>query len=199
MNLNFEKIYTKNGFEIKGLLKISPKVFTDDRGFFLESWNKKNWYYLLKKCNQNSQEFVQDNHSKSSLGVLRGLHYQKNPMAQGKLVRCIRGEIFDVAIDLRRNSKTFCNWFGINLSEFNKYQFWIPVGFAHGFLTLSKEAEVVYKTTEYWDKDCERSIIWNDKDINIDWPLEKIQDKFEISKKDSNGLRINQMDIEDLF
>lgn len=199
MNLNFEKIYNKNSLEIKGLLKISPKVFNDDRGFFLESWNKKNWYYLLKKCNQKSQEFVQDNHSKSTLGVLRGLHYQKNPMAQGKLVRCIRGEIFDVAIDLRRNSKTFCNWFGINLSEFNKYQLWIPVGFAHGFLTLSEEAEVVYKTTEYWDKDCERSIIWNDKDINIDWPLEKIQDKFEISKKDSNGLRINQMDSEDLF
>ncbi len=199
MNLNFEKIYNKNSVEIKGLLKISPKVFNDDRGFFLESWNKKNWHYLLKKCNQKSQEFVQDNHSKSTLGVLRGLHYQKNPMAQGKLVRCIRGEIFDVAIDLRRNSKTFCNWFGINLSEFNKYQLWIPVGFAHGFLTLSEEAEVVYKTTEYWDKDCERSIIWNDKDINIDWPLEKIQDKFEISKKDTNGLRINQMDSEDLF
>ena len=199
MNLNFEKIYNKNSVEIKGLLKISPKVFSDDRGFFLESWNKKNWHYLLKKCNQKSQEFVQDNHSKSTLGVLRGLHYQKNPMAQGKLVRCIRGEIFDVAIDLRRNSKTFCNWFGINLSEFNRYQLWIPVGFAHGFLTLSEEAEVVYKTTEYWDKDCERSIIWNDKDINIDWPLEKIQDKFEISKKDTNGLRINQMDSEDLF
>ena len=168
-------------------------------GFFLKVGIKRTGITYLKKCNQKSQEFVQDNHSKSTLGVLRGLHYQKNPMAQGKLVRCIRGEIFDVAIDLRRNSKTFCNWFGINLSEFNKYQLWIPVGFAHGFLTLSEEAEVVYKTTEYWDKDCERSIIWNDKDINIDWPLEKIQDKFEISKKDSNGLRINQMDSEDLF
>ena len=120
-------------------------------------------------------------------------------MAQGKLVRCISGEIFDVAIDLRRDSETFCNWFGITISAFNKYQLWIPEGFAHGFLTLSKEAEVVYKTTEYWDKDCERSIIWNDKDINIDWPLEKIQNKFEISEKDSNSLKINQVSSEDLF
>ncbi len=199
MNLNFEKIYTKNGLEIQGLLKLSPKVFNDDRGFFLESWNKKNWDYLLKKCNQKSQEFVQDNHSKSSIGVLRGLHFQKNPMAQGKLVRCIKGEIYDVAVDLRRSSGTFCKWFGINLTSSNKCQFWIPKGFAHGFLTLSREAEVTYKTTEYWDKECEKSIIWNDEDINIDWPLEIIQNKLELSEKDLSGLRVKEINEEDLF
>ena len=133
------------------------------------------------------------------MGVLRGLHFQKNPMAQGKLVRCIRGEIFDVAVDLRKESCTFCKWFGINLSSSNKYQFWIPKGFAHGFLTLSNEAEVMYKTTEYWDRECEKSIIWNDQDINIKWPLEIIQNKLELSEKDLSGLRVNEMNKEDFF
>jgi dTDP-4-dehydrorhamnose 3,5-epimerase len=199
MNLNFEKIYTKEGLEIKGLLKIYPKIIEDERGFFFESWNKKNWESILNDCGQKNYNFVQDNHSKSSMGVLRGLHFQKNPMAQGKLVRCIRGEIFDVAVDLRRSSSTFCKWFGINLSSSNKCQFWIPKGFAHGFLTLSKEAEVMYKTTEYWDKECEKSIIWNDKDINIDWPLENIQTKLELSEKDLMGMKVNTMNDEDLF
>lgn len=199
MNLNFERIYSKEGFEIKGLLKINPQIFSDERGFFLESWNKKNWESLLKNLNQKDYNFVQDNHSKSSIGVIRGLHFQKNPMAQGKLVRCIRGEIFDVAVDLRKNSKTFCKWFGINLSSSNQFQLWIPKGFAHGFLTLSKEAEVLYKATEYWNQECEKSIIWNDQDININWPLKDIQNKFELSKKDLNGLKINELNSEDLF
>ena len=199
MNLNFDKIYTNEGLEIKGLLKINPNIFEDCRGFFFESWNKKNWENLLKNCKQRHNDFVQDNHSKSSIGVLRGLHFQKNPMAQGKLIRCIKGEIFDVAVDLRKNSSTFCKWYGINLSSTNKSQFWIPKGFAHGFLTLSNEAEVLYKTTEYWDKDCEKSIIWNDKDINIKWPLETIKNKLELSEKDLSGLRINEMNKEDFF
>ncbi len=199
MNLTFEKSFTKEGLEIKGLLKINPLIFEDDRGFFFESWNKKDWDYILENCDQGNYDFVQDNHSKSSKGVLRGLHFQKNPMAQGKLVRCIKGEIFDVAVDLRRSSNTFCKWFGINLSSSNKCQFWIPKGFAHGFLTLSKEAEVTYKTTEYWDKECEKSILWNDKDLNIDWPLEIIQNKLEISEKDLNGLRVEEINEEDLF
>lgn len=199
MNPKFERIYSKEGLEITGLLKIKPSIFSDERGFFQESWNKKNWEELLKKCNQSNIFFVQDNHSKSSKGVLRGLHFQTNPMAQGKLVRCINGEIFDVAVDLRKNSKTFCKWYGINLSSTNHYQLWVPKGFAHGFLTLSSEAEVLYKTTEYWNKECERSIIWNDKFINIDWPLETIQNKIELSEKDSRGLKINEINKEDLF
>ena len=199
MNPKFERIYSKEGLEITGLLKIKPSIFSDERGFFQESWNKKNWEELLKKCNQSNIFFVQDNHSKSSKGVLRGLHFQTNPMAQGKLVRCINGEIFDVAVDLRKNSNTFCKWYGTNLSSTNHYQLWVPKGFAHGFLTLSSNAEVLYKTTEYWNKECERSIIWNDKVINIDWPLETIQNKIELSEKDSRGLKINEINKEDLF
>ena len=199
MNPKFERIYSKEGLEITGLLKIKPSIFSDERGFFQESWNKKNWEELLKKCNQSNIFFVQDNHSKSSKGVIRGLHFQTNPMAQGKLVRCINGEIFDVAVDLRKNSNTFCKWYGTNLSSTNHYQLWVPKGFAHGFLTLSSNAEVLYKTTEYWNKECERSIIWNDKVINIDWPLETIQNKIELSEKDSRGLKINEINKEDLF
>ena len=199
MNPKFERIYSKEGLEITGLLKIKPSIFSDERGFFQESWNKKNWEELLKKCNQSNIFFVQDNHSKSSKGVLRGLHFQTNPMAQGKLIRCINGEIFDVAVDLRKNSNTFCKWYGTNLSSTNHYQLWVPKGFAHGFLTLSSNAEVLYKTTEYWNKECERSIIWNDKFINIDWPLETIQNKIELSEKDSRGLKVNEINKEDLF
>ena len=191
MNLNFEKIYTKNGLEIQGLLKLSPKVFSDDRGFFLESWNKKNWDYLLEKCNQKSQEFVQDNHSKSSKGVLRGLHYQLEPFAQGKLVRVVSGEVFDVAVDIRKNSSTFAQWAGIKLNSSNHYQLWIPAGYAHGFLVLSDHADVHYKTTEYWSKEHERSIRWNDPSLSINWP--KLSNEFNISYKDKNALFLEEI------
>ncbi len=155
-----------------------PKVFHDERGFFFESFNKK----FFQESFNYEIEFVQDNHSKSSKGVLRGLHYQLDPFAQGKLVRVISGEVFDVAVDIRVNSKDFGKWFGAKLSADNKKQLWIPKGFAHGFLTLSDSAEFLYKTTNFYNKNSERSIIWNDPDINIDWgsevaPIVSIKDK----------------------
>tara|TARA_B100000674_G_scaffold456082_1_gene430402 strand:+ start:2376 stop:2924 length:549 start_codon:yes stop_codon:yes gene_type:complete len=164
-----------------------PKVFHDERGFFFESFNKK---FFQESINYEI-EFVQDNHSKSSKGVLRGLHYQLDPFAQGKLVRVISGEVFDVAVDIRVNSKDFGKWFGVKLSADNKKQLWIPKGFAHGFLTLSDSAEFLYKTTNFYNKNSERSIIWNDPDINIDWgsdvaPIVSIKDKNAPFLKDAD-------------
>ncbi len=164
-----------------------PKVFHDERGFFFESFNKK----FFQETINYEIEFVQDNHSKSSKGVLRGLHYQLDPFAQGKLVRVISGEVFDVAVDIRVNSKDFGKWFGVKLSADNKKQLWIPKGFAHGFLTLSDSAEFLYKTTNFYNKNSERSIIWNDPDINIDWgsevaPIVSIKDKNAPFLKDAD-------------
>jgi dTDP-4-dehydrorhamnose 3,5-epimerase len=161
------------------LLVVEPQVFNDHRGCFFETWNEANFSEKLGR----DIKFVQDNQSKSKLGVLRGLHYQfENP--QGKLVRVISGEIFDVAVDLRANSSTFGKWFGIELSSDNKKQLWIPEGFAHGFVALSSIAEVVYKTTEYWHPSSEKCIRWNDSFLRIEWPnLE-----FIVSDKDKCGL-----------
>ena len=145
-----------------------PMIFHDERGFFFESFNKKFFQEVINP----KIEFVQDNHSKSSKGVLRGLHYQLDPFAQGKLVRVISGEVFDVAVDIRINSKNFGKWFGIKLSSDNKKLLWIPPGFAHGFLTLTDNAEFLYKTTNFYNRDSERSIIWSDPDININWGIE---------------------------
>ena len=145
-----------------------PMVFHDERGFFFESFNKK----FFQETINSKIEFVQDNHSRSSKGVLRGLHYQLDPFAQGKLVRVISGEVFDVAVDIRINSKNFGKWFGIKLSSDNKKLLWIPPGFAHGFLTLTDNAEFLYKTSNFYNKDSERSIIWSDPDININWGIE---------------------------
>ena len=145
-----------------------PTILHDERGFFFESFNKKFFQEVINP----KIEFVQDNHSKSSKGVLRGLHYQLDPFAQGKLVRVISGEVFDVAVDIRINSKNFGKWFGIKLSSDNKKLLWIPPGFAHGFLTLTDNAEFLYKTTNFYNKDSERSIIWSDPDININWGIE---------------------------
>ena len=157
-----------------------PTIFEDERGFFFESFNKN----FFQKNIDSKVEFVQDNHSKSSKGVLRGLHYQLEPFAQGKLVRVISGEVFDVAVDIRNNSKTFGKWVGIKLSARNKKQFWVPPGFAHGFLTISDNAEFLYKTTNFYNKESERSIIWNDPDIGIDWGT-NLEPK--ISSKDKNA------------
>ena len=145
-----------------------PTILHGERGFFFESFNKKFFQEVINP----KIEFVQDNHSKSSKGVLRGLHYQLDPFAQGKLVRVISGEVFDVAVDIRINSKNFGKWFGIKLSSDNKKLLWIPPGFAHGFLTLTDNAEFLYKTTNFYNKDSERSIIWSDPDININWGIE---------------------------
>ena len=151
---------------ISDILLIEPAVFSDVRGFFMESFNQKVW----EEKTGLKTSFVQDNHSHSTRGVLRGLHYQLPPAAQAKLVRCIAGEIFDVAVDIRRQSKTFGQWYGCSLSESNKRQLWIPEGFAHGFMVLSDFAEILYKTTAYYSPESDRSILWNDSDLKIDWP-----------------------------
>jgi dTDP-4-dehydrorhamnose 3,5-epimerase len=160
------------GVELTGPLLLTPRVFGDDRGFFFESWNERVFNEALASDNQAAVHFVQDNHSRSNRGVLRGLHYQLPPQPQGKLVRCVLGEIFDVAIDLRRHSASFGQWVGARLSAENHQQLWVPVGFAHGFLTLSETAEVLYKTTDFWSQPCERSVRWDDPELAIAWPEE---------------------------
>jgi dTDP-4-dehydrorhamnose 3,5-epimerase len=156
-----------------------PKVFGDERGFFFESFNQK----IFEDAIGRKIEFIQDNHSKSAKGVLRGLHYQLPPMAQGKLVRVVQGEVFDVAVDIRKSSPTFGKWVGINLSAENKRQMWIPEGFAHGFLTLSDTAEFLYKATNYYSPISEGSIIWNDPTLNIRWPHTDVR----VSTKDQTA------------
>ncbi|MDG1250435.1 MAG: dTDP-4-dehydrorhamnose 3,5-epimerase [Gammaproteobacteria bacterium] len=146
---------------------IEPTLFEDDRGFFIESFNQQRFEAAIGYA----VSFVQDNHSKSAKGVLRGLHYQRPPKAQGKLVRVIQGEVFDVAVDIRKSSPTFGQWFGMILTAENKKQLWIPEGFAHGFMTLSNTAEFLYKTTDYYSPEHECSIHWNDSSIGIKWPI----------------------------
>ena len=182
--MKIKSLKNEQGVQFDGLLLITPDKYKDQRGFFYESWNKK----TFNKQTNSKTSFVQDNHSSSSKGVLRGLHYQINPFPQGKLVRCVFGEIFDVAVDLRRKSKTFAKWVGVNLSAKNMQQLWIPEGFAHGFLTMSDNAEVLYKTTNFWEKDYEKSIKWDDETLSINWPLEKINLEFPLlSKKDKES------------
>lgn len=173
--------------KISDALIVEPKIFGDDRGFFLESFNKKQFAELTGI----DKEFVQDNHSLSSRGVLRGLHYQiKQP--QGKLVRVVRGEVFDVAVDLRKSSSTFGQWEGVVLSAENKRQFWIPEGFAHGFVVLSDQAEFLYKTTDYYAPEHERCIRWNDADLAIDWHY---SGKPLLSDKDAQGVSFDKANI----
>jgi len=165
---------------------IELTVFEDERGFFFESFNQKKFEEAIGR----SITFVQDNHSKSIKGVLRGLHYQLPPHAQGKLVRVVRGEVFDVAVDIRKSSSTFGQWISEILSEENKKQLWIPEGFAHGFLTLSETAEFLYRTTAYYSPTSERSIQWNDPSIQIIWPIPIPP---QLSDKDQkNSIRFNE-------
>ena len=180
-----KKIKSNKGNYLDGVLLITPKVFEDERGFFYESWNTKNFNEI------SETNFLQDNHSRSFKGVLRGLHYQLKPYAQGKLVRCTSGRIFDVAVDLRSNSNTYKEWVGTELNAINKLQLWIPKGFAHGFLTLSDIAEVQYKTTENWFKEFEKTIIWNDPNLKIQWPIDELNGlKPKLSNKDLNATTI---------
>lgn len=151
---------------LEGVLLLEPRRFSDDRGWFYESYSRR----TLAESAGIATEFVQDNHSSSALRVLRGLHYQVGPSAQGKLVRATRGEVFDVAVDLREGSPTFGRWTSAILSAENRLQIWIPVGFAHGFLSLAEGAEVAYKATSYYDPGSERSIRWDDPDLAIEWP-----------------------------
>ncbi len=159
--------YTVTPSALPGVLILEPKVFGDARGFFFESFNARDF----ARCTGLDVPFVQDNHSKSAKGVLRGLHYQIEH-AQGKLVRVTQGEVFDVAVDMRRSSPHFGQWVGVRLSSDNKRQLWIPPGFAHGFLVLSETAEFLYKTTDYWYPEFERSLLWSDPTLGIDWPLD---------------------------
>ena len=168
---------------------IEPTVFGDDRGFFYESYNK----YQFEKLIWQTVNFIQDNHSKSSFGVLRGLHYQLAPYAQAKLVRCITGRVLDVAVDLRKSSPSFGKHFSIELNETNKLMLWIPRGFAHGFITISDSAEFVYKTDNTYHKKSERCIKWDDPDLRIPWP--KILPK--LSEKDSNSLNFRDAEMFD--
>lgn len=162
------------------MLILEPQVFGDERGFFMESFNQRRWEQLtgLKRA------FVQDNHSRSQKGVLRGLHYQTE-RTQGKLVRVVAGEVYDVAVDLRKSSSTFGKWVGCHLSEVNKRQFWVPEGFAHGFLVLTETADFLYKTTDYYAPDYEQCIRWDDPDLAIDWPLDLPP---SLSGKDAAGI-----------
>ena len=172
--------------KIPDVLLIEPKIFGDERGFFFESFNQRVW----EEKTGMQTKFVQDNHSRSQRGVLRGLHYQiKQP--QGKLVRCVAGEVFDVAVDLRKDSPMLGQWVGVHLSAENKRQLWIPEGFAHGFLVLSETAEFLYKTTDYYCPEHERCIIWNDPHLEIKWPSDV---RPILSDKDQQGRSFSQAD-----
>ena len=173
-----ELLLTADGHAVQGPLLITPQVFGDERGFFFESWNERRFRDDLIGAGVPATEveclqFRQDNHSRSSRGVLRGLHFQLLPEPQGKLVRCSVGRIFDVAVDLRSASPSYGQWVGATLSAENHQQLWVPVGFAHGFLTLSDVAEVQYKASGFWNRDCERSLRWDDASISIQWPLQQ--------------------------
>jgi dTDP-4-dehydrorhamnose 3,5-epimerase len=175
---------------LPGVLILEPKVFGDARGFFLESYNAR----VFREATGLDPVFVQDNHSRSARGVLRGLHYQiRQP--QGKLVRVTHGRVFDVAVDLRRNSTHFGQWAGVELSEDTPYRmFWIPPGFAHAFVVLSESADFMYKATDYYAPEHERSILWNDPDIGIEWPLEGLGEPL-LSEKDRTGRRLKDAEV----
>jgi dTDP-4-dehydrorhamnose 3,5-epimerase len=169
---------------------IEPRVYGDDRGFFLESWNAREFGAAVGV----NAPFVQDNHSRSRRPVLRGLHYQiRQP--QGKLVRVVKGAVFDVAVDLRGSAPTFGRWVGAELSEENHRQLWIPPGFAHGFLVLSESADVLYKATDYYAPEHERYLLWNDPAIGIDWPLASIGGQPLLSAKDNAGLPLKEAEV----
>ena len=172
---------------IPDIKTLTPKIFGDARGYFFESYNAKK---LAEEAGIN-ETFVQDNQSRSAQGVLRGLHYQLDPKAQGKLVRVLSGEIFDVAVDIRKNSATFGQWVGDIISAENKKQIWVPAGFAHGFLTLSDSAEILYKTTDFYSPDHERAIKWDDPDLAIEWPKNVTP---QLSEKDAAAPRFKETD-----
>lgn len=176
---------------IPDVLIIDPRMFGDARGFFFESFNQQ----AFNEVTGTSHSFVQDNHSRSAKSVLRGLHYQIQ-QPQGKLVRVVRGAVFDVAVDIRKSSKTFGQWVGVELSEDNHRQLWIPPGFAHGFLALSDTADFLYKTTDYYARAFERCIVWNDPDLAIQWPLDRIEAKQPLlSPKDQQGQLLSAAEV----
>ena len=191
--MEIEKIKTSEGKVLEGALILKPSIHIDSRGYFIESWNEK----VFNDSVEQVVNFVLDTHSYSVSGVIRGLHYQLKPSDQGKLIRCTRGRIFDVLVDIRKNSSTFLQWAGVNLNCKDHNQVWIPYGFAHGFLTLSKESELLYKNTAFWSKENQRTISWKDKKIGITWP--KLKDKYILSENDSKALEIDQILDKDLI
>lgn len=184
MPFEFEKL------EIDGLVLIKPKVFADGRGFFMESYKKSDFVKAGITC-----DFVQDNHSKSTKGVLRGLHYQVSPKPQAKLVRCVKGKVYDVAVDLRPNSNTFGKGVKVELSGENKHMLFIPENFAHGFVVLSDEAELMYKTNNEYSPEFDRGVLWNDEAINIDWGV----DSPILSEKDKIQPKLTEINKEELL
>lgn len=174
---------------IPEVIVIEPKIFSDSRGFFYESFNQQ----AFNDATGTNYQFVQDNHSKSSCGVLRGLHYQLPPKAQGKLVRVVQGEVWDVAVDIRKGSPTFGQSVGVELSADNHKQLWIPPGFAHGFITLSETAEFLYKTTDYYSPEHERAIRWDDPQLAIAWPNSRAN--IQISAKDQQAVSFDQAEL----
>jgi len=183
-------IFTKS--KLEGLVIIEPSVFADDRGFFMETYSKK-----VFTENGIDIEFVQDNHSRSTKGVLRGLHFQKPPFAQAKLIRCTRGEVLDVAVDIRKNSPTFGQYEMVNLSEENKKMFFIPAGFAHAFLVLSDIADFQYKCSNFYNKESEGGVLYNDPTINIDWP--KLDVELNLSDKDKSWPKLEEIKNNPIF
>ncbi len=188
--MNYESLISNKKISFKGPLIISPNVYQDNRGYFFESWNKNAFDEIVGE----RIEFVQDNQSKSSIGVLRGLHYQLPPMGQGKLVRATKGSIYDIIVDLRTDSQTFAQWGGVELNEETNNQLWVPIGFAHGFLTLSNYAIVEYKVTNFWSASAEKTLKWNDKDIKIEWPKIKYNNSMPIlSTKDNSAPQLFEL------
>lgn len=179
--------------KLDGLFIVHPQVFGDERGWFMESFNQQRFESVFEGLNLPVPNFVQDNHSKSSRGVLRGLHYQLPPKAQGKLVRVVQGKVWDVAVDIRKGSPTFGQWVGEELSADNHKQLWIPPGFAHGFITLSETAEFLYKTTDYYSPEHEQAIRWNDPQLAIAWPL--LAKDIQISAKDQQAVAFSQAEV----
>ncbi|WP_288255663.1 dTDP-4-dehydrorhamnose 3,5-epimerase [uncultured Prochlorococcus sp.] len=190
--MKIEKIKSSKNLFINGPFILIPDKFSDERGYFYESWNKE----IFNRAIKRDISFVQDNHSKSFYGVLRGLHFQKKPYEQAKLIRVINGAILDIIVDLRFNSPTFKEWASITLNKQNRKQLWIPEGFAHGFISLTKQTEVNYKTNNFWNKKFERTLIWNDLDLKINWKLNKLKLKTPIvSKKDLEGKSLQELII----
>ncbi len=176
--------------EIPDLLILEPKVFGDARGFFVESHNTR----IFKQVTGVQADFVQDNHSRSVHGVLRGIHYQMNP-PQGKIIRVIGGEVWDVAVDLRRSSPTFTKWVGVRLSDENKRMLWIPPGFGHGFVVLSDRVDFLYKTTAFYDQPSDRALRWDDPAVGIEWPLRELRHAPILSTKDQNAASFAQAEL----
>jgi dTDP-4-dehydrorhamnose 3,5-epimerase len=182
---------------LPGVVIVEPAVFGDDRGWFMESWNGARFDEGLRQLGLPSpRPFVQDNHSCSHAGVLRGLHYQLPPHPQGKLVRVVKGSAFDVAVDIRRGSPGFGQWIGVELSAANHRQLWIPEGFAHGFLALEDDTHFLYKTTDIYARDCERSLRWDDPAIGIEWPLARVGGMPKVAPKDAAAPRLGDPGVE---